>query len=115
VTGPTGSTGDFSAAQNINAQTASYTLALSDAGKLVTLATGSGSMLLTIPTNASAAFAVGTHVDLARLGEAAVSVTGATGVTVNATPGNKLRARYSTATAIHYETDVWLLTGDIAS
>lgn len=125
ITGPTGAvgaastvtgpTGGFSAAQTINSQTASYTLVLADAGRLVTLATGAGSLVLTIPATSSVNMAVGTHVDLARLGVAAVSVTGATGVTVNATPGNKLRDQYSTATVIHYESDKWLLTGDIAS
>jgi hypothetical protein len=125
IVGPTGSTGaastvtgpagGFSAAQTINTQTTSYTLVLGDAGKLVTLATGSGSLLLTIPATSNVNMAVGTHVDVARLGVAAVSVTGATGVTVNATPGNKLRDQYSTATVIHYDTDKWLLTGDIAS
>jgi hypothetical protein len=113
VTGPTGSAGGFNAAQSINAQTQSYTLALTDAGKLVTLATGSGDLVVTIPAIASVAFATGTHVDLARLGDASVTVTGAAGVTVNATPGRSLRAKYSAGTVIHYTGDTWLLVGDI--
>lgn len=115
VTGPTGRAGDFSDAQSTNARTASYTLALGDAGKLVTMATGSGALVVTIPAAASVAFPTGTHIDLARLGVATVSVTGAAGVTVNATPGAKLRAQYSAGTAILYAGDTWLLVGDLSS
>jgi hypothetical protein len=114
VTGPTGSVGSFSDAQSINARTTGYTLVLSDAGKLVTLndATG-GTIEVIVPTNASVAFPTGTHVDLARTGDASVSVTGATGVTIHATPGQSLRAKYSAGTAIYYEGDTWLLIGDL--
>jgi hypothetical protein len=48
-------------------------------------------MELVIPAAASVAFPTGTHIDVARLGDAGVTVTGATGVTVNATPGQQLR------------------------
>jgi hypothetical protein len=60
------------------------------------------------------AFPTGTHVDIARIGDAPVSVTGATGVTVNATPGAALRAKYSAGTAIHYAGDTWLVVGDLS-
>jgi hypothetical protein len=114
VTGPTGSVGGFADAQAINAQTTGYTLALSDAGKLVTLNDTTGTLQLVIPAAASVAFPTGTHVDIARLGDAAVSVTGATGVTVNATPGASLRAKYSAGTAILYQGDTWLVVGDLS-
>lgn len=114
-TGPTGFAGGFSDAQTINARTQSYTLDLTDAGKLVTLATGSGALRLTIPPASSVAFATGTHVDVARLGAATVIITGATGVTVNATPGQNLRAQYSAATCILYGSNTWLLVGDVSS
>ena len=115
VTGPTGSVGSFSDAQSINAQTTGYTLALSDAGKLITLNASTGTINVVIPAAASVAFATGTHVDLARTGDAGVTVTGATGVTVNATPGQKLRAKYSAGTAILYSGDTWLVVGDLSS
>jgi len=53
-------------------------------------------------------------VDLLRLGTGPVAVTGATGVTVNATPGASLRAIYSAATCIHYEGDTWVVVGDLS-
>ena len=113
VTGPTGVAGSFSDAQAINAQTTGYTLALSDAGKLVTLSDTTGTLEVVIPAAASVAFPTGTHVDIARIGDAGVTVTGATGVTVNATPGATLRDKYSAGTAILYEGDTWLLIGDL--
>ena len=114
-TGPSGPAGSFSDAQSINAQTTGYTLALSDAGKLVTLNASTGTINVVIPAAASVAFATGTHIDLARIGDAGVTVTGATGVTVNATPGQKLRAKFSAGTAILYSGDTWLVVGDLSS
>jgi hypothetical protein len=114
-TGPSGADGGFDDAQAINAQVTGYTLQLSDAGKLVTMNLSTGTMELVIPANASVAFATGTHVDVARLGDAGVTVTGATGVTVNATPGHKLRAKYSSGTCILYAGDTWLVVGDLSS
>lgn len=121
VTGPTGSSstvtgpaGSFSDAQSINARTANYTLVLNDAGKLVTMNAATGTITVTIPAASSVPFATGTHVDIARLGDAGVNVTGAAGVTVNATPGKALRAKYSAGTAIYYDGDTWLLVGDLS-
>jgi len=113
-TGPSGIDGGFDDAQSINAQVTGYTLQLSDAGKLVTMNLATGTMELVIPANASVAFATGTHVDVARLGDAGVTVTGAAGVTVNATPGQKLRAKYSSGTCILYAGDTWLVVGDLS-
>ena len=112
--GATGPAGSFSDAQSINALATGYTLVIGDAGKLVTMDAATGTLTVTIPPASSVAFPTGTHVDVARLGVAAVRVTGATGVTVNATPGSNLRARYSAATAILYSGDTWLVVGDLS-
>ena len=99
--------------RTINAQTGTtYTLVLGDAGDLVTLS-NAATVTLTVPTNASVAFPVGTVVDLARLGAGGVTVAAAGGVTVNATPSLTLRAQYSAATLIKLATDTWLLVGDL--
>jgi hypothetical protein len=102
----------------INAQSGTtYTTALADNGKLVTLTNGS-SIALTIPLNSSVAYPVGAQLNLARLGAGAVTIAGAGGVTVvstgatAATPG--LRAQYSTATAVQTSIDNWLVMGDIS-
>jgi hypothetical protein len=113
-TGPSGSAGSFGASQDINRQVTGYTLALSDAGKLVVMNT-TGTVNVVIPNSSSVAFATGVHVDLLRLNTGTVLVTGATGVTVNGTPGLKLRARYSAGTAILYEANTWVVVGDLSS
>ena len=98
----------------LNGQTGTaYTLALTDNGKLITLdnaATGA----VTIPDNSSVAFVVGAQVNLVQKGTGPFSVTGASGVTVNATPGLNFRAQWSAATAIKIATDTWILLGDLS-
>ena len=99
--------------QGINAQTGtSYTFVLGDENQLVTF-TSATAVTATIPTNAVAAFPIGSRIDLAQLGAGAVTVSGA-GVTIKATPSAILRANGSAATLIKYATDTWLLTGDLA-
>jgi hypothetical protein len=101
-------------AQTINAQVGtSYTLALSDHSKLVTLSNGSA-IALAVPQNSSVAFPIGSVVDLAQIGDGQVTVSGS-GVTINCTPGAKLRAKYSGATLRKIDTDTWLLFGDLSA
>lgn len=101
---------------SINAQTGTtYTLVLADAGKLVTLTNGSA-ITLTVPTNASVAFPVGTVIALAQLGAGLVSVAGASGVTINGvTPGDDdLAGQWATASLTKLDTNTWLLSGGLA-
>ena len=106
-------TGNVIAQSAINTQTGtSYTLVIGDASKLVTLSNASA-ITLTVPANSSVAFPVGTKIDLAQLGAGQVTVAGAGGVTVNATPGLKFVAQYSAATCIKTATDTWLLVGNL--
>ena len=98
----------------INAQTASYTLTSTDAAKVITV-TSSSASTLTIPTNASAPLPVGTRIGIVQEGTGQVTVAGASGVTVNGTPGLKLRAQYSHAELLQVTTDSWVLYGDITA
>jgi hypothetical protein len=113
ITGPQGATGSFAAAQEINPQTADYTLAIADSGRLITVASGS-QVTITIPAGGSVAFPVGTHIDIARIGVGAVVIAGASGVTVNGALGLKLRDRYSAATLIEVAADSWIAVGDLS-
>jgi hypothetical protein len=98
-----------------NAQTGTtYTLVLADQGKLVEMSNASG-ITLTIPTNASVAYPTGTQINLLQTGAGQVTVAGAGGVTVNATPGLKLRAQWSSATLVKRGTDTWVLLGDLSA
>jgi hypothetical protein len=97
----------------INAQTGTtYTPVLADNGKLVTLSNASA-ITLTVPTNASVAYATGAQINIQAIDAGQVTVVGDTGVTVNGT-GTKLRAQWSAATLVKLGTDSWTLIGDLA-
>jgi hypothetical protein len=97
----------------VNAQTGTtYTVALTDAGKLVTL-NNAAAITVTVPQNATTAFPIGTTIDLAQIGVGKVTVVGAGSAVVNGTPSLGFRAQYSTATLVKYLTDTWLLVGDL--
>lgn len=99
----------------INAQTGTtYTLVLSDATKLVTLDNASA-ITVTVPTNASVAFPTGSQINLVQKGAGQVTVSGDSGVTVNATPGASTRDQWSAATLIKINTDTWILLGDLSA
>lgn len=102
-------------AQTINAQTGTtYTFVLADASKFVSLSNASA-ITLTVPTNASVAFPVGTRIDICQIGAGQVTVAPAGGVTLNGTPGLKTRAQWSGATLIKRATDTWTIFGDLAA
>jgi len=112
-TGPTGATGTWDTIQPIEVKSDTYTLVLGDAGKLIRCTKGTA-MSIIIPTNAAEAYSIGQRVDVMQYGAGQVTVSGDTGVTVRATPTNKLRATYSTASIIKIATDEWVLAGDVA-
>lgn len=92
-----------------------YTPVATDAGKVVTLTNGSA-ITVTVPTNASVAFPIGTQITFAQTGAGQVTFAGAVGVTLNAADSAlKLRAQYSSGTLIKTATNAWLLIGDIAA
>jgi len=100
---------------DINAQTGTtYTLAFNDIGQLVTLDNASA-ITLTIPTNASVAFPIGTTINLYRKGAGSVTVGGASVTIRSADSKLKLRAQYSTASLTKIGTDEWILFGDISA
>ena len=70
---------------------------------------------VTIPANSTTAFPVGTSIDILQTGAGQVTIAGAAGVTVNATPGLKLRAQWSSATLFKRATDTWVVMGDLSA
>jgi hypothetical protein len=98
-----------------NAQTGTaYTLALTDAGKLVELSNASP-ITLTVPTNGTVAFATGTQIDLLQTGAGQVTVAGA-GVTLQSESSKlKLKGQYAAATLIKRSTDTWVLIGNLSA
>lgn len=104
------------AALQLNAQTGTtYTLVLGDAAKLVTL-TNASAIALTIPTNATAAIAVGTQILLYQGGAGQVTIAGAVGVTVRSN-GSKLKinGQYAVACLTKIATDEWVAFGNLAA
>ena len=97
----------------ISQKTANYTLAaLTERDSMIEMNSASATTL-TVPTNATLAYPVGTTIDILRVGAGAVDVAAAAGVTINATPGLKLRAQWSSATLMKRATDTWVLLGDL--
>jgi hypothetical protein len=99
-----------------NAQTGTtYTLALADAGKLIELS-NVAAITLTIPTNTSVAFPVGSRIDILATNTGKVTVAGASGVTLNSSDGNvKLLNQWSAASVVKRATDTWVLIGELGT
>lgn len=95
---------------SINAQSASYTLAAADSGKLVEM---SGGGTLTIPSDAEYNFAIGTSIEILQTGTSQVTIAGS-GFTPNSTPGLKLRAQWSSASLVKRGSNSWVVLGDLA-
>lgn len=93
-----------------NARTASYTLVLSDQSKIIEVNSASATTI-TIPSDASVAFPVGTYIVVMQIGAGQVTIAGS-GFTPNATPGLKLRTQYSVATLIKRGSNSWIVSGD---
>ena len=98
----------------LNAQTASYTLVLTDKNKLVEISNASANTL-TVPPNSSVAFPIGSTLTVLQTGAGQCTITAGAGVTVNGTPGLKLRTTWSSATLIKRATDTWVALGDMVA
>lgn len=109
--GATGASGTFASSQTIDAKTANYTLVNSDAGKVITMDSSSA---LTLTVNSSLGLSVGQRIDIIQLGTGQVTVS-ASSTTVNATPGLKLRARYSGASLLCTASNTYILAGDLTN
>ena len=97
-----------------NRQTASYTLVIGDADKLVEINNASANNL-TVPLNSSVAFSTGTQILLAQYGAGQTTIVATSGVTIRSNGAKlKLNAQYSGATLIKIDTNEWYLFGDIA-
>jgi hypothetical protein len=96
-----------------------YTTVLNDNGQVVTMNNASANTL-SIPTNASVAYPIGTQINVLQIGAGQTTIQAVTSGTTSilSTGANaaapKLRARYSMATCIKAATDTWYVIGDIA-
>ncbi len=103
---------------DINAQTGTtYTFVLTDNGKFVT-ASNASAITVTIPPASSVAYATGAQLNIIQKGAGQVTFAQGSGVTIRSTGATatapKLRAQYSSATAVYEGSDIWYVIGDIA-
>jgi len=106
---------------SINANTSTtYTFVLADNGKLVT-SNNASAQTLSIPTNASVAFPVGTQINVAWItgaGQPTIQAVTSGTTTILSTGATstapKLRVVNSVASCVKIATDTWLVTGDVA-
>ncbi|MBT9156607.1 MAG: hypothetical protein DDT37_01595 [Firmicutes bacterium] len=100
---------------SINAQTASYTLTLSDADGVIVTMNSATALTLTVPAAATVPFRIGTQILVKQLGAGQVTIAPAAGVTLQSA-GNALRCRaaFSVAGMILISPNVWSVMGDVA-
>lgn len=106
----------FGTVQPVNAQTGTtYTLVLTDVGKLVTLS-NAAAITLTLPQDSDVAAPVGCYVDLAQIGAGQVTVVAGTGATLRVSGLTaKARAQYSRLGVQKISANTWQLFGDLAA
>ena len=100
---------------NINLQAgAAYTLALGDQGYNVDM-THASANTVTIPTNASVGFAIGTVISVTQLGAGVTTVSGDAGVSVNGVSVGSvsISAQYAGVVLRKIATDDWIAQGAI--
>jgi hypothetical protein len=98
-------------------KTTSHTLELSDAGRTIDMDVSTANTI-TIPTNASVPFLVGTQIAFIQTGSGQTSFAPSDSLTVNIFSKNsnrKISARYSPATLIKKDTNTWVLVGDLTT
>ena len=94
-------------------KTASYTLDTLVHQDNVIEMNSTSPMTFTIPTNAALAWPVGASMDILQTNTGEVTIAASGGVTLNRTPGNKLRTQWSSATILKRGTNSWILYGDL--
>lgn len=97
-----------------NRQTASYTLVLTDKDDTTVEMNVASANNLTVPTNASVAFPIGTRIKIAQYGAGQTSIVASGGVTLRSS-GNKLKvaAQYDVVTLEKVGADEWYLYGNL--
>ena len=96
-------------------KTASYTLsALTERDDLIEMNSASA-LTLTIPPASSVDYPIGTSLDILQTGAGQVTIAAGAGVTVNATPGLKLRTQWSSATLFKRAANTWVVFGDLTA
>jgi hypothetical protein len=94
----------------INTMSGSHTAVLADVNNIREMSNGG---TFTIPADNSF-WPVGQRVEVIQTGSSQVTIAAGAGVTINATPGLKLRAQWSGATIIKRAANTFVVLGDLA-
>ena len=99
----------------ISQKTASYTLSsLTERDDMIEMGSGSA-LTLTIPPASAIDYPIGTSIDVLQTGAGQVTIAAGAGVTVNATPGLKLRTTWSSCTLFKRAANTWVVFGDLTA
>jgi len=113
VNGTNEGVNDLAFAQ-FNAQTGtSYTLVLTDVAKLISL-TNAAAITLTVPTNASVAFPIGTQILLYQGGAGQVTVSSSATIRSQGSK-TKIAGQYGVAGLVKVDSDEWVLFGNTST
>lgn len=94
----------------INTMSGAHTAVLADVNNIREMSNGG---TFTIPAD-NAFWPVGQRVEVIQTGSSQVTIAAAPGLTINATPGLKLRAQWSGATIIKRAANTFVVLGDLA-
>ena len=95
----------------INTMSGAHTIVAADVNNIREM---SGGGTISIPADNSF-WPVGAVVDVIQTGSSQVTVAGGSGVTVNATPGLKIRAQWSSATILKRAANTFVVMGDLSA
>ena len=97
-----------------------YTLVASDSGNILLASNSATAATLSVPTNASVGFPIGTQITVLQVGSGLITIQAVTSgtTTINSTGATatapKLRVQFSAATLIKTATDTWYVFGDVS-
>jgi hypothetical protein len=100
----------------VNAQTGTaYTPGTAQVGQLTTL-DNAAAQSITIPDNATTAFAIGDQLNFMLLGTGtATFAPGGTAVILSAGAKLKLNTQYAVCTVLKWDTDAWIMVGNVSA
>ena len=96
-------------------KTASYTIDSLDLADNIIEVDSTSATTVTIPLDSSVNYPVGTSIDILQTNTGQVTIAATGGVTMNGTPGFKLRTRWSSATILKRAANSWIVYGDLTA
>lgn len=102
--------------QSLSAKAGNYTLEIGDAAETIIIMDSSSANDLTVPSASAVSFTTGTSITVVQRGTGKTRILAGSGVSLLATPGVYLRARYSSCTLVKTENaNEWFVIGDLAA